>query len=567
MTTTIISFNPGFRLIFLMTWAKVKDTRITKEIKKGVTMISGQISRVSACLLLLFTLAIYQGCSGPKGSSGNGQAGENPPTEETTPETCDCVPGSGTDYQVGPGKQYESIEEVPWEDLEAGDTVRIFYRTEPYKGKFMIAAHGTADAPVRICGVKGPNGERPEIDGRDAVTRAALSGEYGGSQYVRDIQQSRAIVMIKPLATAGWTDFPSHIIVEGLALRHAHPDYTFHDADGAVKNYTDFGAVIWIDRGHNITIRDNEISDGQMAIFSKSTDDGDFAVTRDILVSGNYMWGNGIAGDEHMHTTYLQSMGLVVEFNRYGAIRTGAAGNSAKDRSVGATYRYNLIEDGAHAIDLVEAEDFSATATADPAYRSTYVYGNIIKKNGDTGTCIHYGGDHFGSTPGASWGEPIFRKGTLYFYNNTLYLTGNKAVIFQLSTTEEKAEVWNNIFTFDPAVAYKCMRANQEVAAPWTGGGIVNLYKNWINSGWSDSDIYHPVPGELNGTENMIAGGVLPIDAATFVPIAGSAVVDSGITGPLSGDNVPPQYQIGMDGVVTERVVNGNTMDLGAIEK
>ena len=40
--------------------------------------------------------------------------------------------------------------------------------------------------------------------------------------------------------------------------------------------------------------------------------------------------------------------------------------------------RYNRIEEGAHAIDLVEAEDFPVTALALPAYRTTHVIGNQI---------------------------------------------------------------------------------------------------------------------------------------------------------------------------------------------
>ncbi len=31
----------------------------------------------------------------------------------------------------------------------------------------------------------------------------------------------------------------------------------------------------------------------------------------------------------------------------------------------------------------------------------------------------------------------------------------------------------------------------------WTSGGIVNLGINWVSSGWQDSDIWHPVPGQV----------------------------------------------------------------------
>jgi hypothetical protein len=480
--------------------------------------------------------------------------------------------GKGTDYQVGPGKAYTTLDAVPWESLKAGDTVRIFYSSTPYKGKFLLAAQGTPDAPVRICGVRGPNNERPMIDGNGAVTRKALAGLYGSSvlvsgRTVSDIHQARSIIVVKPLATEAYEAYPRHIQIDGLNITRAHPNYAFTDASGATKKYDSFGAAIWIDRGQHITIADNEISDSQMAIFSKSTDDGDFAISKDIRIAGNYMWGHGIVGDVHMHTTYTQSVGIVMEFNRYGALRSGADGNSIKDRSAGTVVRYNRIEDGAHAIDLVESEDFPITATKDPAYRSTFVYGNLISKNGELGSFIHYGGDHYGSNAGATWGEPIFRKGTLYFFNNTIYATGTYAWIFQLATTEEKAEVWNNVFIFASTVTEKNLRMTSEISGAWTPGGIVNLGRNWASTGWQDSDQYHTVPGQLNGTANLINGTTSPLDISTFGPLAGSAVVDAGVAGPSAASGYGVSYQINAQGVPASRSVKGSAIDMGAIER
>ena len=479
------------------------------------------------------------------------------------------------DYQVGPGKTYTELHLVPWESLKAGDTVRIFHRATAYKGKFLIAAQGTAAAPVRICGMRGPANERPIIDGHGAVSRNVLASEYGssalvGGDTVSTIHQSRSIIVIKPLAASqAYTAYPRHIQIDGLTITRAHPSYTFTDASGKLQNYDSFGAAIWIDRGQNITIADNEISDSQMAVFSKSTDDGDFAVSKNIRITGNYFWGHGIAGDVHMHTTYTQSVGIVMEFNRYGVLRSGAAGNSIKDRSVGTVVRYNRIEDGAHAIDLVEAEDFPSTATKDPAYRSSFVYGNVISKNADLGSFIHYGGDHYDSTPGASWGEPIFRKGTLYFFNNTVMVNGTDAALFQVSTTEETAEVWNNIFVFAPTIkaGYSNMRQTSEISSPWTPGGVVNLGKNWVTTGWSDTDPFHTVPGTLNVGASLITGTSSPLDASTFVPLAGSKVVDSGVAGPAAASAYTLNFQISSTGVPSARVVKGAAIDMGALER
>ena len=475
--------------------------------------------------------------------------------------------GRGTDYPVGPGQPYTSLDAVPWESLRAGDTVRIHYRDTPYRSKFLLAGQGTADAPIRVCGVRGPNGERPVIDGSGATTRAALGPLYSNTPVYSHVHQDRTVIAIKPLATQAWTAYPRHLQIDGLKITRGHPNYRYRTAAGVERAYAPFGACIWIERGQHITIADNEITDCQMAVFSKSTDDGDFAVTRDLRIAGNRFAGHGIVGDWHEHTTYLQSVGTVVEFNDYGPLRSGAPGNAIKDRSVGTVIRYNRIEEGAHAIDLVEAEDFPGTALLSPAYRSTHVYGNQIVKTGDTGSVIHYGGDHFGSTPGGHWGEPLFRKGTLHFWNNTLLLKGMQAWVFQISTTEERVEAWNNVVHFAPSVVQRNLRMHQEVAAPWVGGGVLNLGVNWISTGWQDSDLWHRVGGSVNGTHQLVTGSILPLDATTLQPLFGSALVDRAAVMPPAVAAHPLLWQLGTNRRPVARSVNGAGRDLGAVER
>jgi hypothetical protein len=493
-----------------------------------------------------------------------------------------CLPsGLGLDYHVGPGQAYPTLESVPWESLGAGDTVRIEYNNGvPYTGKMFISAQGTAAAPVRVCGIRGPAGQRPEIDGRNAVTRSTLQNEYGNTYFdptlgvtTQDLMQARGIIMINyRYATQSWgVDVPKYIQIDGLALRHAHPSYTFTNALGQKLAYRDFSAGIWIHRGQNITVADNEISDCVMGVFSRSVDSpGNVEVTSNIRLSGNYFWGHGIVGQDLQHSTYTESVGLVSEFNRYGPLRAGALGHSIKDRSVGTVVRYNLIEGGGHAIDLVEAEDFPLTATANPAYRSTFVYGNLIVRNGSLGSAIHYGGDHFGSAAGLTWGEPIFRQGTLYFYNNSMHVTGlagSKSWLFQLSTTLETAEVFNNVFAYDATVSGgKAMRMpqSQGVAAPWVSDGVVNLGRNWTNTGWVD--YFNPINGALNGTANLISAATAPVTLTTMVPTAGGKLIDASITLPAAVSAHPVLYQIDVNGQRSVRTMQGTAMDLGALE-
>lgn len=475
--------------------------------------------------------------------------------------------GQGRDFQVGPGAgQLASLEQVPWASLAAGDTVRIFHRATPYRGKFLIAASGTASAPVRVCGVKSASGQRPVIDGQNALTRAGM--DYGDSVSTSYLHQTRSVIVVKKLGAQDWTTHPSHVQIDGLEVRGAKPGNTFTDTAGTVRPYVEFGACIWIDRGHDITLADNVIHDCSQGVYAKSTDDGAFAVTRNIRLAGNHIHGNGIVGKETLHNSYLASENVIYEFNRYGPLRAGAMGNAIKDRSVGTVVRYNRIEEGAHAIDLVEAEDFPVYALSKPAYRSTLVYGNQIIKSSGTGTTIHYGGDHAGS-------ESNYRHGTLYFYNNTVHLkaTSGAGQIFQASTTEERVEAWNNVFIFDAGIAYPSMRASQDVGSnDWTPGGIVNLGRNWASAGWDDSDPYHTVPGQLLGRVNVISGPTSPVDWVTLVPVAGGAAVNAGQTAFSSAVAAvlaahPVTHQLDAQLAPAIRNVSGGAIDLGAIER
>jgi hypothetical protein len=507
-----------------------------------------------------------------------------------------CAPtgvSGAIDYQVGSGAAssdgttYTELNQVPWENLKAGDSVRIFYRASGYKGKFAITTTGTSSAPIRVCGLRGPNNERPLIDGSGAVTRTTAAYR---SRIVSDTSTASGAALLVQLETesvvllksnsADYTSFPQYIQLFGLNIVRGYSGYSFTDTSGTVRNYDSFGACVNVNRGQNLLIADNEISDCMQAIYTVSKDDyigsdpnnTRFTVTRNIRIAGNYFWNHGVIGDDHEHTTYTESEGIVIEFNRYGPPRTGSGGNSIKDRSAGTVVRYNRIEEGAHSIDLVEAEDFPITALADPAYRSSYVYGNEIQKTGDSGSFIHYGGDHQGpdnpNCATATYGECLFRQGTLYFFNNSLYVTGTGAAIFQLATTKETAQVWNNVIYFADSVAsgYRSLRGEQDVAAGYTPGGIVNLSVNWVSTGWADSDADHPVTGSLNGTASLITGSGIPFDLTTFVPTL-SALVDAGVAGPAAASAYPVSYQLNSSFAGVARAVVGSAIDLGAVEK
>ena len=118
----------------------------------------------------------------------------------------------GITYEVGPGKSYERISDVPLGSLEAGDTVLIHWKEEPYKEKFWLRGTGTAEAPITVKGVPGPNGELPVIDGNGAVDASNDSYSVG----------LRALIKVGGVFHNDGHD-PAHIIIENLHLTGAYP--------------------------------------------------------------------------------------------------------------------------------------------------------------------------------------------------------------------------------------------------------------------------------------------------------------------------------------------------------
>src|SRR5207249_10062078 len=74
-------------------------------------------------------------------------------------------------FEVGPGKTLANVGDVPWESLNPGDTVLIYYRATPYKEKFVLSRQGTSSAPITVRGVLRTLGVPPILDGDGAAHR------------------------------------------------------------------------------------------------------------------------------------------------------------------------------------------------------------------------------------------------------------------------------------------------------------------------------------------------------------------------------------------------------------
>ena len=443
---------------------------------------------------------------------------------------------SAMTYDVGPGHALTAIANVPWESLQPGDVVQIHYRPEPYREKWVIGRSGTAQAPIVVRGVLGPNGERPVISGDAATTPDPLDFT----------NESRGLLKI---GTSNVPDdtLPEHIVVENLDLRSAHSAYTFTDDHGETQGYAQNAAALYVERGRHLVIRNCVLTDSGNGLFIGAFD-GD---TRDITIEGNFIGGNGNVGSIYEHNSYTAAIGIVFQYNHYGPLRAGAPGNNLKDRSAGLVVRNNWIEGGNRQLDLVDAEDTNVIVD-DPSYRETFVYGNVLIEPDGAGNSqiIHYGGD--------SGDESIYRKGTLYVFHNTIVSnrSGNTTLL-RLSSDGESADVRNNVLY---------VAATGDRLAMLDETGSLDLSHNWMKPGWVAS---HSGPADVFDDATGIESAAPGFDdevGQDYRPGAGAEIIDAGgalLAAVLPAHAVTRQY---VEHQSSEARPSDGASDLGAFE-
>ena len=444
---------------------------------------------------------------------------------------------SAATYVVGPSQAYATPSAVPWESLQPGDQVLIHYRSTPYKDKWVICRQGTEALPIVVRGVPGPAGELPIIEGSGATTRLAL--DYWGEQ--------RAVIKIGGASIPADT-MPAYITIENLDVRAARPPYTFVDDAGATQSYVNNAAAIWIEKGEHIVIRNTRMHDAGNGLFVSSAEP---FISRDILIEGNAIYDNGNVGSLFEHNAYTEALGITYQYNWFGPTKAGAGGNNLKDRSAGLIVRQNWIEGGNRQLDLVETDSLTIQNSA--AYRTTFVYGNVLVETDASGNrqIAHYGGDN-GTTS-------KYRKGTLHFYNNTMvsYRT-DRTTLFRLSTNEERADVRNNVFY---------VTAAGSTLSLVDATGILDLTHNWFKPGRVAT--FGTLSGTINDDGTSIVGsspGFRDEAGQDFRPAVGSAAANAG-TGLaavlLPEPGIARQYVKHQN---SDTRPNDGVLDLGAFE-
>jgi hypothetical protein len=449
---------------------------------------------------------------------------------------------SALTFEVGPGKPYANVGDVPWESLNAGDTVLIYHRPTPYKEKFVLSRVGTPSQPITVRGVLGPLGERPILDGNGATTRAQLN-YYSRVRGVIKIGGSTV-----PFAD-GTTVMPQWLVIENLEIRGAREPNTFTGPDGATETYTSPASSIYLEFGENITVRNCDLHDNGNGFFAFSSNT---IATRNVLLEGNYIHDNGNVGSLFEHNVYVEAIGVTYQYNHFGPPLPGAGGNNIKDRSAGLVVRYNWIEGANRQLDLVNAED-SSIVRADPGYRFTHVYGNVVIEHPNSGNndIVFYGGD--------TGSAQKFRKGTLYFYNNTVVSDrADNTRLFRMATNDESTDARNNIAYVTAAGSNLQLLDNY---------GRLTLTQNWFKTGWTPFVVNRP-KGSItdNGTVTGSSPAFVSEAGQDYHLTSGSQAVNTGAAlnpAVLPTHNVVREYVKHQSSV--PRAVNG-ALDIGAYE-
>lgn len=423
-----------------------------------------------------------------------------------------------TIYEIGPGKPYAHIYDVPTNNLQPGDIILVTYRAEPYREKFLLHGIGTADKPIILKGVPDASGNKPVLDGAGAV-----SGTGKGNYFWNE---DRGIIKVGQY-TPQKSD---HILIDGFELRNAQRNNTFIDDTGVTRNYGSNAAGIFVEYGDHVTIINCTIHDNGNGIQT--------TFVNDLLIEYSHVYNNGAgnASSAYEHNLYLSGgpdSRATVQFCRFGDLLND--GQQIKFRTETTVIRYNWIEGGKNSqIDLVEDSRNGIS--------NAYVYGNVIIKPALTnnGRIIHFGQD--GGAQAA---------GVLHFFNNTIInRAGRTTYLFRLTSTNRTAQVHANIF-------------HKENTSPvYLTGDAAMLGRIAGGDNW-----FYTGTNEISGFMDNIIGidpGFTDAAAGEYHPVADAPVVDKAL-----GFSPPAGYDPDQEYV---RHLNGQArpaygpLDMGAFE-
>ena len=328
------------------------------------------------------------------------------------------------DFRVGPGMEYAELSEVPWLNLRPGDRVFVYWRAQPYRHVLPVHVRGEITRWIEIIGVRGPQGQLPELNGIGAENdpvNSRLNDTHTGAGLINIIQ---------PLGIGASTSYrPGYIHIHGLKITAAYKDNEFINMYGQQTRWGHFSAGIKVMGGDYITISGCEIHDNSCGIFANSNpNNGPRFQLKNLHILFNYIYDNGEVGDTGTHNSYSESTNTIYEFNYIGANKNGNAGDSIKDRSTGQIFRYNHIRSGpqncislrepqATYVDALTITDVFGIKLAN----FPYIYGNTFFMDNVANVIGH------GDGPFYSEHNQVTGGGIVFFYKNVVAIRADSS--------------------------------------------------------------------------------------------------------------------------------------------
>ena len=372
-----------------------------------------------------------------------------------------------TIIEVGPGKTYEELYDVPETNVAAGTLIKVYYRTEPYRIKAYIEVQATENAHFRIQGIPDNNGNLP------IITNENSTHNWGGGT-VNEWVDNIGIMVIY----GSWGSKPSYIDIVNLHFKI----YGSTTSDNCIG--------IWSKIDH-LAVKGCVFDNCSNGVFTQANNNDMTSISSYSLIEGCRFTNCGVQNSYLQHNIYAQGTHALIQFNYIEQQKETAVGSTLKDRAAFTVIRYNYMEGTARTIDLVEPEEAEIVADEGDNWDDAYVYGNlIVNKRANSGVMFHYGWDDM-DNPYA-----YQRKGTYFFANNTVIMdfdddSWNKE-LFDINKTSTKINYVNNILLAKGMHYFFIFRTGETS----NEGGTVNFTTSWIKAYASD----HNNEWQLNET-------------------------------------------------------------------
>ena len=454
--------NPGFKSVI------GRDFRITSDMASAVALANAALNpagyavgseyapgagltpRAAVSLLGAYDAQV----SGPACDPTEVDPIDGPGDDE---DEDDEQPVAGNVYEVGPGKAYAEIIDVPWESIAKGDKVYVFARPEPYRNSFAIKPVGTKVNPVSLIGVADSAGKLPVLDGMNAVNKLNTTG-YSPTNMDRGL-----------IKLAG-DDFDGRggVVISGFVFRNVLPGNPLTNNSGAgnAATYLNNAAAIYAVDMSNVTISNCTFEDCNMAVYVQSLNQA--KAPKNVTISGCDFadCGSRTGAQNVVPVVNVSAIGVVIEDSHFGQTSALTGVNQMVLTSADVVVRNNWIVNGSKVFDFQPGVNNAITGAE--GYGTPHIYGNVIIRDENAGRdCVF------------TTNQP----GEVKMYNNTIISTRSNLNMVSLNVTTAHLNMFNNILYAKPILddgdntiggAFKILEGDD--------GAKVTLRNNWYNA-------------------------------------------------------------------------------------